>query len=58
MYQLYAQQQELSLGWEFYVPLIGMVILILLAVSDLDGHRPGLAGNALHHRCAAADTAR
>ena len=32
MYQLYAQQQELSLGWEFYLPLIGMVVLILLAV--------------------------
>jgi C4-dicarboxylate transporter DctM subunit len=32
MYQLYMQQQELSLGWEFYLPLIGMVILILLAV--------------------------
>ena len=32
MYQLYTQQQELALGWEFYVPLIGMVILILLAV--------------------------
>ncbi len=26
------QQQELVLGWEFYVPLAGMVILILLGV--------------------------
>lgn len=32
MYPLLLQQQELSLGWEFYLPLIGMVILILLAV--------------------------
>jgi len=32
MYPLLMQQQELSLGWEFYLPLIGMVILILLAV--------------------------
>lgn len=32
MYQMLMQQQELSLGWEFYVPLIGMVFLILLAV--------------------------
>jgi len=26
------EQQELALGWEFYVPLIGMVLLILLGV--------------------------
>lgn len=26
------EQQELALGWEFYVPLIGMVVLILLGV--------------------------
>jgi C4-dicarboxylate transporter DctM subunit len=32
MYPLLMQQQELSLGWEFYLPLLGMVILILLAV--------------------------
>ncbi len=32
MYQMLMQQQELALGWEFYVPLIGMVIMILLAV--------------------------
>ncbi len=32
MYQMLMQQQELALGWEFYVPLIGMVVMILLAV--------------------------
>ncbi|HBH31336.1 MAG TPA: C4-dicarboxylate ABC transporter, partial [Desulfofustis sp.] len=32
MYQYLTQPQELSLGWEFYLPLVGMVILILLAV--------------------------
>ncbi|MEE4242724.1 MAG: TRAP transporter large permease [Desulfopila sp.] len=31
MYYL-LEQQELALGWEFYAPLIGMVVLILLGV--------------------------
>ncbi|TQV83878.1 TRAP transporter large permease [Denitrobaculum tricleocarpae] len=32
MYQLYQQQVALDLGWEFYVPLLGMILLIALAV--------------------------
>lgn len=32
IYQHLAQQQTLSLGWDFYIPLIGMLIMILLAV--------------------------
>jgi C4-dicarboxylate transporter DctM subunit len=32
MFPLLMQTQELSLGWEFYGPLIGMVVLILLGV--------------------------
>lgn len=32
MYQILSQTQELSLGWDFYGPLIGMVVLILLGV--------------------------
>lgn len=32
IYQHLAQQQTLSLGWDFYLPLIGMLIMILLAV--------------------------
>ncbi len=32
MYQHLLQQTQLSLGWDFYLPLIGMLIMILLAV--------------------------
>jgi C4-dicarboxylate transporter DctM subunit len=32
MYPLAMQAQELALGWDFYGPLIGMVVLILLGV--------------------------
>ncbi len=32
MYPLLMQTQELSLGWDFYGPLIGMVVMILLGV--------------------------
>ena len=32
MYNYLMQQQTLTLGWDFYLPLIGMVIMILLAV--------------------------
>ena len=32
MYPYMMQQQTLTLGWDFYLPLLGMVIMILLAV--------------------------
>lgn len=32
LYQHLMQQQTLSLGWDFYLPLIGMLIMILMAV--------------------------
>lgn len=32
MYQYLMEQPNLSLGWDFYLPLIGMLILLLLAV--------------------------
>ncbi|MBT8330249.1 MAG: TRAP transporter permease, partial [Desulfofustis sp.] len=32
MYPLLGQAQELALGWDFYGPLIGMVVMILLGV--------------------------
>lgn len=32
IYQHLMQQQTLSLGWDFYLPLIGMLIMILMAV--------------------------
>jgi len=32
MYQHLMQTTQLSLGWDFYIPLIGMLVMILLAV--------------------------
>ena len=56
MYSHLMNTTELTLGWDFYGPLIGMVVLILMGGKNLGGCRTRVADHVADHGGASSGT--